>query len=198
VQSNLCLVGVKQLLLHRLKETDKKLCRHGRLSTLEWYDNPLPDINVSIHTIRELRLPTDPEERKQLTFDPFPRASKFAYFLEASDAAWLRIEPLLQTMIDTNDLMSAFGPSACIMEVPEPNPNIDRVRAHHQHGCISMGYNLATTIIDCADVQLYDYEVRIQMEPVKELDESGNGTGNYITPKPPYARTTLRKELQCI
>jgi hypothetical protein len=149
VQSNLCLVGVKQLLLHRLKETEKKHCQHGRLSTLEWYNNPLPDINV-----------TDPKERKRLSFDPFPCASKFAYFLEASDAAWLRIEPLLQTMIDTNDLMSAFGPSACIMEVPEPNPNIDWVRAHHQHGRVSMGYNLATTIIDCAKVQLYDYTLQ--------------------------------------
>ena len=147
VQSNLCLAGVKQLLLHRLKETEKKLCRHGRLSMLEWYDKPLPAINMSIRSIRELRLPTDPKEREQFFFDSFLRTSKFAYFLEASDAAWLQLEPLFQTMIDTNDLLSAFGPSACIMEVPEPNPNIKRVRAHHKHGRISMGYNIATTII---------------------------------------------------
>jgi hypothetical protein len=198
VQSNLCIAGVKQLLLHRLKETEKKLCRHGRMSTLEWYDTPLPDINVSIRTIRELRLPNDPKEREQLSFDPFPRASKFAYFLEASDAAWIRLEPLLQTMIDTNDLMSTFGPSACIMEVPEANPNIDRVRAHHKHGRISMGYNLATTIIECCEVQLYDYEVKVRMEPVEVTDEAGKGTGQYEIPKPPYSCTTLRKELQRI
>jgi hypothetical protein len=61
-----------------------------------------------------------------------------------------------------------------------------------------MGYNVATTIIDCAEVQLYDYEVKVRMEPVEELDESGKGTGKTIIPKPPYARTTLRKELQRI
>ena len=80
VQSSLCTVGVKQLLLHRLKEMEKKLCRHGRLSTLEWYDKPLPEINVAIRSIRELRLPEDPLEREQLSFDPFPRNSKFVYF----------------------------------------------------------------------------------------------------------------------
>lgn len=198
VQSSLCTAGVKQLLLHRLKETEKKLCRHGRMDTLEWYDKPLPAINVTIRTIRELKLPSDPSEREQLSFDPFPRTSKFAYFLEASEAAWFRIEPLLRLMIETNDLTATFGPSACIMEVPEANPNIDKVRAHHQHGRISMGYNLATTIVECCDVQLYDYEVKVRMEEVEVLDENGSGTGTFITPKPPYARTTIRKELQRI
>jgi hypothetical protein len=84
------------------------------------------------------------------------------------------------------------------MEVPEPNPNIDRVRAHHKHGRISMGYNIATTIVECCEVQLYDYEVKVRMEPVEILDESGEGTGTFETPKPPYARTTLRRELQRI
>jgi hypothetical protein len=84
------------------------------------------------------------------------------------------------------------------MEVPEANPNIDRVRAHHKHGRISMGYNLATTIIECCEVQLYDYEVKVRMEPVEITDEAGKGTGQYEIPKPPYARTTLRKELQRI
>jgi hypothetical protein len=61
-----------------------------------------------------------------------------------------------------------------------------------------MGYNIATTIVECGEVQLYDYEVKVRMEPVEVLDKSGNGTGLYETPKPPYARTTIRKELQRI
>jgi len=51
VQSGLCVTGVKQLLLHRLKEAEKKLCCHGRLNTLQWYDKPLPEVNVSIQSI---------------------------------------------------------------------------------------------------------------------------------------------------
>ena len=40
VQSGLCTEGVKQLLLHQLKDMEKKLCRHGKLDTLKWYDKP--------------------------------------------------------------------------------------------------------------------------------------------------------------
>lgn len=54
VQSRLCVAGVSQLLLHRLKEMEKKLCRHGRLSTLEWYNKQLPPVNVALCSIREL------------------------------------------------------------------------------------------------------------------------------------------------
>jgi hypothetical protein len=36
------------------------------------------------------------------------------------------------------------------------------------------------------------------MEQVEILDESGAGTGMFDTPRPPYARTTLRRELQRI
>jgi hypothetical protein len=61
-----------------------------------------------------------------------------------------------------------------------------------------MGYNIATTIVECCEVQLYDYEVKVQMELVEVSDELGIGTGTYVTPKPPYARTTIRKELQWI
>jgi hypothetical protein len=72
VQSGLCPAGIHQLLLHRLKEREKKLCHHGQLDTLEWYDKPLPALNVTIRSIRELKLPDNREEREQLSFDPFP------------------------------------------------------------------------------------------------------------------------------
>jgi len=163
VQSGLCTEGVHQLLAHRLKEMEKKLCRHGCIDTLEWYDKPLPAINVSLRSIRELHLPDNPEEREQLTFDPFPHSSRFAFFLEASDAAWARLEPLLNMMIETNDIFHTFGPSAFVMDVPGATPTIDRTRAHHKHGRISMGYNIATTVVECSEVQLLDYEVKVKI-----------------------------------
>ena len=61
-----------------------------------------------------------------------------------------------------------------------------------------MGYNIATTIVECCEVQLYDYKVRVRMEPIEVLDEAGTGTGHHETPKLPYACTTIRKELQRI
>ena len=191
VQNGLCTEGVKQLLLHRLKEMEKKLCRHGKLDTLEWYNAPLPEVNVTTRTIRELKLPDNKDEIDQLSFDPFPRSSKFAFFLEASNAAWSRLDPLLTIVVDTNDLTSAFGPSAFIMDVPGNSVKMDRTHAHHKHGRISMGYNIATTIVECGEVQLYDYEVKVKMEPL----ETPSG---ILRPKPPYAKTTLRKELQRI
>jgi hypothetical protein len=192
VQRGLCPAGIHQLLLHRLKEMEKKLCRHGQLDTLEWYDKPLPALNVTIQSISELKLPDNREEQEQLSFDPFPRSSRFAYFLEASDASWARLEPLLNMMIDTNDIYNTFGLSAIVMDTPGSQVSIDRTRAHHQHGRIRMGYNIATTVIECREVQLYDYEVKVNMEPLTLP------SGEKITPKPPYACTTIRNELQRI
>ena len=198
VNNGLCVVGVQQLLSHLLKEMEKKLCRHGKLDTLEWYDCPLPEFHISVRSIRSLKLPDDPKEKKRLTFDSFPWGSKLAYFVEAGNDAWKRLGPLLQLIVDSNILSKAFGPSAFIMDVPDTNPKIGKVRAHHEYGRISMGYNVATTIIDCNEVQLYDYEVKVTMEEVEVLDDKGNPTGQTTRPKPPYSRTTLRKELQRI
>jgi hypothetical protein len=177
---------------------EKKLCRHGKLDTTEWYDKPLPEINVSLRSIRELRLPDKAHDRDELSFDPFPRTSKFAYFLEASDYAWVRLDPLLKMMVETNDIQHAFGPAAFIMDVPGINPSMERTRAHQKHGRISMGYNIATTVLECNEVQLFDYDVKVKMEPVEVVDENGKPTGTMVTPKPPYATTNLRKELQKI
>ena len=191
-------MGVQQLLTHILKEMEKKLCRHGKLDTLEWYDKPLPQFHITTRGLRSLKLPDDPKEKKRLTFDTFPWGSKLAYFIEADNSAWTRIEPLLQLIVDANILSKHFGPSAFIMDVPDNNPKIGKVRAHHEYGRIHMGYNVATTIIECNEVQMYDYEVKVVMEEVDEIDETGQPTGNKTRPKPPYSKTTLRNELQRI
>ena len=45
-----------------MKELEKKLCRHGKINMLDWYDEPLPDINVTLRPIRPLQLPRDEDE----------------------------------------------------------------------------------------------------------------------------------------
>jgi hypothetical protein len=94
-------------------------------------------------------------------------------------------------MTETNDITYAFGPSAFIMDVPPSNPSIERVRAHHKHGRISMGYNIATTVLECSEVQLFDHEVKVKMKPVEVLDADGQPTGKQEGQRPPYARTTI-------
>jgi hypothetical protein len=194
VNNGLCAIGVRQVLLHKLKELEKKMCRHGKLNTIEWYDEPLPELNVTLKGIRPLKLPADEEDRARLTFDTFPWESKLAYHLEASDNAWYRLEPLLDLLVETNILASTFGPSACIMNVPGIKTSVERTRSHHRIGRISMGYNLKTTILECNEVQLYDYDVKVAMEPIEET--AADGTITLTKPKPPYAQTNLRKELQ--
>ena len=71
VNSNLCVAGVQQLLSHRLKELEKKMCRHGRLNTLDWYDVPLPEIKVTLRPIRPLKLPNNEEEKLVFPSTPF-------------------------------------------------------------------------------------------------------------------------------
>lgn len=177
---------------------EKKLCRHRWLSILEWYDKKLPGFYVMLWNIRELRLTTGAHDQKQLTFDQFPWTSIFAFFIKVSYFAWARLEPLLLMMIDTNDCLQAFGPSAYILDVTGLNPSIERTRAHHMHGRISMSYNIATTIIECSKVQLYNYEVRVKMAPVLVKNADDTATGRVIHPKPPYSHTTIHKELQRI
>ena len=57
-----------------------------------------------------------------------------------------------------------------------------------------MGYNLASTILECNDMQLYDYEVKVAME--KQVMTSEDGTVTTLQPTPPYATTNFRKELR--
>ena len=95
-------------------------------------------------------------------------------------------------MVDTNDIYYAFGPSAFVMDVPGSTPSMDCTRAHHKHGPISMGYNIVTTVLECSEMELYDYEVKVKMEEVQLPSDE------LTRPKPPYSCTTLRKELQRI
>ncbi len=198
VNSSLCADGVKQLLLHQLKEMEKKLCRHGKRNTLDWYDTPLPDMTVTLRGLRPLRLPKEVEDRKSLAFDPFPWDSRLVFHIEADDTAWQRLEPLLDYLVETNILAHTFGPAAYLLDAPGPKQSLDKVRAYHKHGRISIGYNLATTIIECSDVQTFDYDVKVTMEEVYKVDDDGNPTQEKIVPKPPYAKTNLRRELQQI
>ena len=59
-----------------------------------------------------------------------------------------------------------------------------------------MGYNIAATILECNEVQLFDYDVKVAMETISTT--ATDGTVTLTTPKPPYAKTNLRKELQRI
>lgn len=52
-------------------------------------------------------------------------------------------------------------------------------------------YNLTTTVIECSDVQTYDYDVKVAMEEVNKTDEDGDPTGgkyyqNHLMQKPSF------------
>ena len=79
--------GAQQLLAHLLKEMEKKLCRNGKLDTLEWYDTPLPEFHMTLSNIHQRKLPDDPKEKECPRFDTFPWGSKLAYFLDADNSA---------------------------------------------------------------------------------------------------------------
>ncbi len=64
---------------------------------------------MSLRSIRELHLPDKSIDREELFFDSFPRTSRFAFLLEASDFALVRLKPLLKMMVDTNDIQHSFG-----------------------------------------------------------------------------------------
>ena len=198
MNAGLCVDGVKQLLLHQLKEMERRLCRHGKRNTVDWYDVPLPDMTISLQGLRPLRLPKSEDQRETLSFDPFPWDSRLVYHIEADDISWQRLAPLFDYLIDTNIIAHTFGPAAYLLDAPGINMSLDKVRAYQKHGRISIGYNLATTIIECNDVQIYDYDVKVAMTETEELDHEGNLTGKTIKRKPPYAKTNLRRELQRI
>jgi hypothetical protein len=62
------------------------------------------------------------------------------------------------------------------MDVPGTNPCIDCTQMYHSQGHISMGYNLATIIIECSEVQLYDFEVKVKMAEHDVLSHDGTPT----------------------
>ena len=143
-------------------------------------------------------MPREENERKSLSFDSFPWDSKLVFYLEAEENAWQRLGPLFDYLEETNIIAHTFGPAAYLLDVPGNNPTTEKVRAYQKHGRISIGYSLATTVLECSDVQIYDHDVKVGMEEVDEVDAESIPTGRRIKPKPPYARTNLRKELQRI
>jgi hypothetical protein len=36
-----------------------------------------------------------------------------------------------------------------------------------------MGYNIMTTVLECSEVQLFDYDVKVKMEQVEIISEDG-------------------------
>jgi hypothetical protein len=84
------------------------------------------------------------------------------------------------------------------MEVPWSNPSLECTQAHHTHGRIIIGYNMAITILEGIEVQLFNYEMKVIMEPVEILTADGVQSGKFEVPCPPYACTTIHKELQPI
>lgn len=56
-------------------------------------------------------------------------------------------------MVETNLIFHTFGRLANIMDVPNVRPTIEKIRSHHKQGRISMGYNFATTLLECNKVQ---------------------------------------------
>jgi hypothetical protein len=61
-----------------------------------------------------------------------------------------------------------------------------------------MGYQLLTTVVSCAHVNIYDHPVRVKMAEQDVIYSSGTPTGKRATPVAPYRRTTIRAELQDI
>jgi len=59
-----------------------------------------------------------------------------------------------------------------------------------------MGNNIVTAVIECSKVQLFDYGVKVKMEPVEIITPDGTRTGKFEQSHPLYAHTTIRKELQ--
>jgi len=82
-------------------------------------------------------------------------------------------------MSDTNNIFQGFGPSVFVIVVPKANLSIDQVQAHHTHDRISTGYNTANTIVECSEVQLYDYKDQVKMESKGIVDSNAQGMGHY-------------------
>lgn len=74
------------------------------------------------------------------------------FHLEADDIAWQRLGPLFDYLEEINIIAHTVGPPAYLLEVPSNNPSTKKVRAYQKHGRISIGYSLATTVLECNDV----------------------------------------------
>ena len=48
--------------------------------------------------------------------------------------------------------------------------------------------------LECNEVQLFDYDIKVGIEPIEEMAADSMKTA--MKPKPPYAKMNLRKELE--
>ncbi len=60
------------------------------------------------------------------------------------------------------------------MTIPGGHATISEARIYQSKGHIGMGYNVATTIYDCADVMNYNVEVKVKMKELPVCDETWN------------------------
>ena len=139
VNNNLCVQGVRLQLMYTLKEVEKRLCRHGKLSTIEFYDMPLPDIHLSVRTLKEVKVPTlESKASPEYSFVGYPTYLWKAYFIETTAVGWPRIDGLLKVAAESNAL-EVFGPYTYILDAPPQNMDPERAIAHITKCRYSMG-----------------------------------------------------------
>ena len=199
IKNDLCVHGTLTLLRHLLKEAERKLCRHGRLKLEDYYDLELPDMHLTLRAMREIQIPDEEKQRTKeiLNFKGFAPEYRKAFFIETSPLGHARINPLLAFLVESK-MIDAFGPFATVMDVPLGNPSIYTSITHMRTARVSCGYNLSTMTLETSDVLTWDYQVKVKMREVEEIDKTGNKTGKVVRPLPAHKITTLRKELQRI
>jgi hypothetical protein len=71
VNNHLCTLGVRSTLPGTFTDVRRKLCRRGKLDTVDWYDKPIPDFHVYARKMKPMRgIPET--EREELGFDLYP------------------------------------------------------------------------------------------------------------------------------
>lgn len=163
------------------------MCRHGHLNTKEWYNEPLPDLVVTLWGIRPIWLPQVAEERAQLSFNPFPWESKLAFHFEASDSALYQLDPVLNLLVETNTIFHTFGPSAYIMEIPGAKPALKE-----------LGDTIRLAALAWATILLPQSLNAVTFNFLTMTPKWLWSLVSLNLPKNPYANTNLRKELQLV
>jgi hypothetical protein len=128
-------------------------------------------------------------ERAELGFNSYPHNTQFAYYLEASNDPWAELDPLIDEMVDSNQICKAFGLNAFFIHNLDGVRNISIDAAWEFHSVARK--HMGTTSFSCAHVNLWDHLVCVKMAEQEVLDSSGNPTGQFATPVAPYKCTTL-------
>lgn len=129
------------------QEHRQKLCRRGKLDTTEWYDRSVPEFHVYLCKMRPQHGIPD-TERAKLGFDSYPHNTQFAYYLEASNDSWAELDPLIDEMVDSNQICKAFGPNAFFIHNLDgvQNISIDAAWEFHSAARKHMGTQILTTL----------------------------------------------------